>query len=311
MKIIESLDITSAMLVSSTVPEPSPSDGTLWSGTAAYAKDVTVYLPTHQRYRSIVAIAAPTTGSNPSPDDATVAVPQWQSLGATLRYAMFDESVGTVTSGASPLVVVLRPGTSIGGAPLLEMAGRLARIVMKDTPGGTVVYDRTVDLDGTIIADVYDWFFAEYEPLTDVVLTDLPGQYPNSELTLTITNSGSNAAIGAFKPGPLHDIGGTQFGATVGIVDFSKKERDAFGRVSILERTYSKRANFSIITEKVNFNRIFRLLARLRAKPCVYIGTELYGYEPLLVYGFYRDFSIDVAYPTHHLCSLEVEGMTQ
>jgi hypothetical protein len=310
MKIIKPAVITDSMIVSSTVPEPSPGDGTLWSGTAAYAVDTVVYRPNHLRYRAIVAITAPTTGTNPAPESGLVTPAKWQLLGPTLRYAMFDDAIGSVTSGPSPLVVVVRPG-SVGGVPLLEMAGRTARVEYTDSPGGTVVYDRLIDLDGTIITDVYDWFFAEFEPLTDVVLTDLPGQYPSGELKLTITSSGADAAIGAFKPGTLHNIGDTQYGATVGILDFSKKDRDVFGRVSVLERDYSKRASFSVMTEKLGFNRIFRLLASLRATPCVYIGTEEFGYEPLLVYGFYRDFSIDVAYPTHHLCSLEVEGMTQ
>jgi len=307
MKIIRPAIMNDSMLVSSTVPEPAPGE-VAWNPATAYAVDAEVYLAsTHRRYRAVTT----STNRNPATDIPTATVPAaWVDIGPTLRWAMFDDVVGTVSSGASPLVVVVRAG-SVGGLPLFELAGRTARAVLTDSPGGTVVFDRTVDLDGTIIADVYDWFFAEYQPLTDVVMTDLPGQYPSGELTLTITNTSGNAAVGVFKPGPIHDIGDTQYGASIGILDFSKKERDAFGRVSILERAFSKRANFSIMTEKTSFNRIFRLLASLRATPCVYIGTEIYGYEPLLIYGFYRDFSIDVAYPTHHLCSLEVEGMTQ
>lgn len=307
MKIIKPAVMSDAMLVSSTVPEPAPGE-VAWNIATAYAVGAEVYLAsTHRRYRAVTT----NTGRNPATDVPTATVPAaWVDVGPTLRWAMFDDVVGTVTSGVSPLEVVVRPG-SVEGLPLFELAGRTARAVMTDSPGGTVIYDRLIDLDGTIVTDVYDWFFAEYEPLSDVVLTDLPGQYASCELRLTITSSGTNAAVGVFKPGPIHDIGGTQFGATVGILDFSKKERDTFGRVSILERAFSKRANFSIITEKAAFNRIFRLMASLRATPCVYIGTELSGYEPLLIYGYYRDFSIDVAYPTHHLCSLEVEGMTQ
>lgn len=307
MKIIEPATVTDAMLVSSTIPEPAPGEF-LWDVTKAYVVgERAIRTTTHRVYRCVEAH----TGTDPATNVGTPTVPAvWADDGPTMRWAMFDNVVGTMSSGDSPLVVVLRPGT-VEGIPLLEMVGRTAKAVYTSSPGGPVVYERTIDLDGTIITDVFDWFFAPFEPLTDVVLTDVPGQYPSGELTLTITNSGAPAGVGAYKPGVVHNIGDTEMGATVGILDFSKKDRDTFGRVEILERDFSKRANFSVLTKKVNFNRIFRVLARLRAKPCVYIGTELYGFEPLLIYGFYRDFSIDVAYPTHHLCSLEVEGMTQ
>jgi len=56
-------------------------------------------------------------------------------------------------------------------------------------------------------------------------------------------------------------------------------------------------------------NKVQRVLADLRATPCAWIGTDVAGYEPLTLYGFYRDFSIDVAYPTTSYCSLEIEGL--
>ena len=58
-------------------------------------------------------------------------------------------------------------------------------------------------------------------------------------------------------------------------------------------------------------NKVQRVLADVRATPCVWIGADdAQLYAPLIVYGWYRDFSIDVAYPTTSYVSLEVEGLT-
>jgi len=298
MKVIKPTVITDAMLVSSTVAED---DHAVWvSGTTYAIGDKRIRTETHRIYERITAGA----GTTPPEDDST----NWLDIGPTNRWAMFDDVVGTVTTHDSPLTVVLEPG-SVTGLALLELMGRQVQATMKDGPGGTVVYDRTIDLDGTIIESIYDWFFSEFEQRTDAVLTDLPGQFTGCELTITITATSGDAACGVCKPGMVIDIGGTQYGARVGIVDYSKKDRDQWGNTIIVPRAYSKKGTFEVVTEKYRLNKIYRTLVALRATPAVYIGTEYQGYEPLIVYGFFKDFSIDVAYPAHHLCSLEVEGL--
>lgn len=303
MKIIKPTSITDAMVTSSTIPEPDTGEGALWNNSTTYAVDDVVYLG-HRRYKALLAGA----GKNPTTVVPAGTPVPWQDVGPTNKWAMFDDVIGTQSFGDSPLTVVLHPG-GVSGVALLEMSARTARVTMRDAPGGTVIYDRTIDLDGTIIDSVYDWFFADFEAMADVVLTDLPETFTNAEVTLTLTATAGDAAIGVFSVGQVIDVGCTQPGASVGIIDYSRKERDAFGRTTVVERAYSKRANFSILTDKAMFNRIFRTLAALRATPCVYIGTDADGYEPLLVYGFYRDFNIDVAYPKHHICTLQVEGI--
>ncbi|CUI04671.1 hypothetical protein BN2497_4119 [Janthinobacterium sp. CG23_2] len=65
------------------------------------------------------------------------------------------------------------------------------------------------------------------------------------------------------------------------------------------------------VTDASEFNKLFRSLAALRAISCIYIGADQIGFEPFITYGFYKDFSMVVAYPQHHLCNLEIEGLSQ
>jgi hypothetical protein len=39
----------------------------------------------------------------------------------------------------------------------------------------------------------------------------------------------------------------------------------------------------------------------------VWVGSE--EYASMIVYGFYKDFSIEISYPTVSICSLEIEGL--
>jgi len=296
MTIINPTTLTDAMLVSSTAPE---NDYTAWNaGTSYVVGDKVIRTGVHKIFENLIA------GINATVPESLPA--RWLDLGATNRWKMFDKKVGTTTTLASPLEVLINPG-SIGGIALMELTGTQVVITLKDSPGGATVYTATIALDGTIILSFYDWFFEDYVQRTDLTLTDLPEQYQSGQLTITLT--GVTVACGVCFFGRPIAIGGTQYGATVGIISYSKKETDAFGNTVVTKRANSKRNSLKIMTEKSRFNKIFRALTALDSVPCVYIATTADGYEPMIVYGFYRDFSIDVSYPEHHLCNLEVEGI--
>jgi hypothetical protein len=102
------------------------------------------------------------------------------------------------------------------------------------------------------------------------------------------------------------DIGGTS--ADIGIIDYSRKETDQFGVTSVVERAWAKRMTARVVMDTEQIDDIYRTLAQLRATPVLWIGSE--GFESLSVYGFYKEFSIDLAYPTVSYCSLTIEGLT-
>ena len=61
-------------------------------------------------------------------------------------------------------------------------------------------------------------------------------------------------------------------------------------------------ANIGAVDEIVN------LLAEYRATPIVYIGSD--AYASTIVYGFYKDFTVVIAYYLKSICNLEIEGLT-
>jgi len=297
--VIVPVAITDAMLTSCTVAEPAAGE-TAWVSGATYAiGDIRIRTETHKRYKRITAGAGTT-----APESDAV---NWLDIGATNRWSQFDEKIGTLTNTTGTLTTVLKPG-SVEGLALLDMVGTTATISVKDAPGGTVVYSRSVDLDGSIVTSVYDWMYIPIEQRINLALTDLPGQYPGCEVTVTLT-SASTVSLGVLAVGRVQTIGSTQYGAGAGIINWGKVTDDGFGNRTWLEGDWSDRVTLPLIMNRSDFTRVHRQLARLRSTPSIYIGTELSGFDPLVCYGVFKDLYITVDnFPTCSL-NLEIEGM--
>lgn len=299
MKVIKPVTFdASTMLISSNAGELYSA----WSSATTYSKDQKVDYGTHY-YISLV-----NTNTNNIPD--VVGSTFWALIGPDNTHAMFDGQVSTeTTKGTSPLVVTVACGI-VNSVALVGLVGSSVNITVRDDGESPPVYSRTIGLDGTIITDWYMYFFEPFVQLGEVVLTDLP-PYALGEITMTLSGGGA-VAIGEMIVGTAYVLGaeGTEQGASVGIIDYSRKDTDPdTGVTTFTRRAFSKRMSGQFLVANNQINAVQRILADIRAVPSVFIGSELTDYAPLVVYGFYRDFSIDIAYPTKSWCRLEVEGL--
>jgi hypothetical protein len=296
MRIIKPVAVTPAILTSSNVPE---TDYAAWSAATAYAVgDKAMY--NHRNYEALVAH----TGANPETD--TSDPPKWLDLGANNRWRMFDDRVGSLTEQTGSIAVELQPGAVINSVALFNLLGRSATVTLTDPVDG-IVYQRTVSLVDAGVSDWYEWFFLPIGRQTDFVLLDLPA-YGTAVLSVTIDNASDTAAVGHLVMGRQAELGVAVYGSGVGITDYSRKETDAFGNSMIVERAYSKRAEFDVVLETGQVSRVQRLLAGIRTQPVVWIGAE--GYESTFLFGYYRDFQISISGPSVSDASITVEGLT-
>lgn len=295
--------ITDAMLVSCTTAEPASGE-TLWNAGSNYSVGTVVARSTtHHLYENLIAGVDATL-----PELAlTGGTPRWLDLGATNRWSQFDTKIGTATTSTGDLATVITPGSAEGLA-LLDLVGRSVDVVVKSATGGTVVYSTSIDLDATVVESVYDWMFNDFVQKRNALITDLPGQYPNMEIGVTV-NSTTGAAIGVLAVGRTMTIGTTEYGAGAGIINFGKVADDGFGNRTWLEGEWANRVTLPLVANTSDFNRIHRQLAGVRSTPCIYIGSSLDTMEPLVCYGVYRDLYITV--PNHPTISLnlEIDGM--
>lgn len=298
MKVIKPITFDPAtMLVSSNATETAAA----WSSATTYSKDAIV------DYGTFYWISLVNSNTNNIPD--APGSTYWALVGPDNTHAMFDGQVSTATQSSTPLVVTIEPGL-VNSIALIGLVGSSVTIEVTDGGASPPVYSQTINLDGTIILDWYMYFFEPFVQLGEVVLTDLP-PYTNAEITMTLT-SGANVAIGEMIVGTVYNIGpeGTEMGATVGIIDYSRKDTDPdTGKTTFTRRAFSKRMSGQFLVANNQINGVQRILADIRAVPSVFIGSEDTDYAPLVVYGFYRDFTIDIAYPTQSWCRIEVEGL--
>ena len=297
MKLIRPTTLTDAMLTSSTAPE---NDHPVWASGTAYAVGARVILTaTHRRYEALVA----STGVNPANDPT-----KWLDLGPTNRWAMFDDRVGTATTRAGSLQVVLAPGAADGLA-LMDTNAESVSVTL--SVGGSVIYSKSqsFNIGGMAIDNWFSWFFEPLGRKTGMLFLDVP-VYESGVLTVTLTrdNPADTVSCGTLLVGRQFDIGDTEHGVDLGIIDYSRKETDQFGVTSVVERAFAKRMTARVVMQTSAIDDVHRTLAAIRATPVLWIGSE--GFESLTVFGFYKEFSIDLAYPTVSYCSLTIEGLT-
>lgn len=211
-------------------------------------------------------------------NDPLTTTGKWVEVGPTNRWAAFDQALGTVTTAAAPIVVTLASGTADALA-LLDVTGVAVRVQANG-------YDRTQAVAPGALT-----------------FTDLPG----GAVTVTIAGPGT-VSVGTLLIGRMVALGVTEASPTAGITDYSRKEVDDFGEVAIVQRAWSKRMQARALIRADAVDTVFDRIAALRAVPALWIGDA--DSDALTIYGFFKDFSIEIGDTTAKL-SLTVEGLSR
>lgn len=294
MKFIRPTPITDAVLVTSSVPE---TDHAAWNAATAYtAGDRVISTTTHHIYESVQAGNV----GHALTDEAW-----WLDVGAVNRWRMFDQGVGSQTSQAGSIVVTLAPGL-INSLALLDIAASTVQIeVVADA---VTIYDQTFQIgDSTQLSDWFEYFFEDIASETQLTVVDLP-VYSGGAITVTIT-APVTAKVGTLAVGKMIDMGSTLTNPRVGIIDYSRKETDAYGNTTVIERSYAKRVEASVMCANGRLDYITNNLAAVRATPVVWIADDLSIYTSLTVYGFVKDWGIVIPYNDYSEAQLTIEGL--
>ncbi|MDF0540777.1 hypothetical protein PX699_00345 [Sphingobium sp. H39-3-25] len=262
--------ITDAVLTSSSVAE---ADHAEWSAGTVYPLGARVIkAATHRIYEST---AAGNVGADPAGSSG-----KWLDVGPTNRWAMFDQALGTVTSAAGSIIVSLDVD-AVSAVALLDVVAATVRV---EAAG----YDRTIAVgEGA------------------VTFLDLPAD--TSAILVTVTGTGT-VSVGTLLAGPLVALGVTEASPMAGITDYSRKETDDFGEVTVVERAWAKRMSTRSLIRTAALDDVVSRITAVRTRPSLWIGEV--GTDSLTIYGFFKDFSIEVGETVSKL-SLTVEGLSK
>jgi hypothetical protein len=299
VKLIRPTTITVAMLVASSVSEDDYAEYN--AGTTYTLDQYTISTTTHRIYKSL---------QNSNTGHALSDTAWWQDVGATNRWKMFDGGVSVQTQDPDVITAVLTPGRIDSVALLnIDAASYQVTLTANAESPTEIVYDTGV-VATALESNISDWYQYFFEPTserkTDITLTDLP-QYVNGILTVTLLSATATVSIGELVVGTYRELGDLQWGARVGIIDYSVKETDAFGNASVVERAYSKRLSGEVFVENVSVDATVLTLARYRSTAVVWIGTT--QFTSTIIFGFFRSFEVVIATPMGSFCNLEIEGI--
>lgn len=300
MKIIPPLTVTDTELTSTNVAitETEWTAGTYNLGDQRYV-DTTLY----------EVVADPSTTDEPTAG-VLADPPSWIEVGEINRFKMFDFLVGDATEQTGgDIDVTIRFNQLVNAVTLFEVVGNTVQVIVTDTSSSpdVEVYNTTKTLsDNSMVTDWYSYFFSPIVRDTEVAFLDLPS-YFDVDVRVIVDAGSSDTSVGELALGRQITLGETLQDFTFGIEDFSRKERDSFGRFTIVERRFAKLANFDIFMRNNQINSAFRALADQRAKPTVYIGDQ--NKPETIIIGFYRDFSTLRTGPSTSEMSLEIEGL--
>ncbi|NIA00880.1 hypothetical protein [Massilia sp. CCM 8734] len=272
--------ITGAMIISSTVPE---TDYGVYNAATSYTiGQRCISTVTHRIYESVSASA--NVGHDPTDlINQFGAVPWWVDQGPTNRWALFDAFVSTQCVIASPLTIVLQPG-SFNAVALFGLDADALSITVLDAPGGSAIYSYAGPLEASQPADYYEYFFDRFKPQTDFLATGLEA-FNNAQITITLTKVTGPVKCGLIALGDMKPIGLTEYGAKVTPNSYSFIDVDRFGRTTI---TPGANTTDMALTAKLGIaeaNTVHATLKSVQAVPCVWIATDLTDYSPLRVFG--------------------------
>ncbi len=276
---------------------------------ANYSSGTTYAIGNRVSYVNKVYESLQNSNTNHQPDTSAT---WWLEIGADNKTACFDDFVSTSSSASGNLVSVVR-GSPVDSVTMMNVVGNSVEVTVQDMTSGDILFS---SVSGLISDDISDWsqyfFYSEdTEPRTQLIHTDLPTTGYSDLLYMFSFRAAVTASVGHIVLGNTHSLGVTSSAPKVGITDYSKKVTDEYGNTYLAQGRYSKKMQADVFFNNYELNRVVKLLTALRATPCVWIGsTEALYEEALVVFGYYKDFSVTIPYPSNSLCSLEIEGLT-
>lgn len=285
-----------------------------WSGSTAYVIGDIVSRPSAdgRRWHDYEATAA-NTNLDPRVNYEAVN-PSWIRLGLSNRYKAFDRIVGdpAVASGGS-IVYRFEMTANVTSIAIFGMVGQQVAVSVLGRNGDgsftTIAGSQRVrDIaDSPNIGDWFQYFFAEFEVTPDVLFDGLPA-YVGNFLQVQVTSSG-DVEIGEIVFGKEMEIGTTLEQPTLGIRDYSRKERDEFGRPIIVERPYSLYGEFDIAYPSARTRSLLTELAKIRAVPAVYYVPTMDTGAGTMIFGYFTDFSMNLNVGEESYSTITVEGL--
>ena len=295
MKVIKSMETTDSILTYSNIAE---NEYPVWVSNRAYVSGNKVIYQ-HKIYEAILPVASTTP---PDLDQD-----KWLFLDYTNKYRMFNNVLSDKSSRVGGIHFTLRPSQIVTGIALIGVSASYVRVKVTDPILG-VVYEETKSLMDISTVNTYFEHFSQ--PLDSakgaVAFLSLPVA-PTGYIDVYVESGNNLVEVAEVVYGNYTLVGQTNYGTSVGIKSYSRKETDEFGNTRVVKRRNSKYCEYDVTIENIRLATVQKFFSDIDSVPCLFVGNE--DLEETIVYGFYSDFKATISFPQISKCALKVEGL--
>lgn len=228
----------------------------------------------------------------------------WLELGPSNKWAMFDNQIDTQTVKPEVIEVEIALTGRMDTLGLLNVDAGMVNITLMN--GETEIYNQDFTMVNYAgIANYWDHFFEPVTRKRTLYVQDLP-IITGLTLIVTITNSGGNAAVGHMVFGRGRDLGNTQYGATLGYLDFSNIELDSdFGTRAVVLRGFKKQGDFDVWIQEAYVDQVYDIVTSYQGVPTLITATD--QYSAAIYFGLITSAKINIAYKLYSVMRISVE----
>lgn len=252
-----------------------------------------VYLPNHTKYVCLTS----ETFSNPS-ETATGGVDaEWQKIGLSNKWAMFDESVSYSSSIASDKSITVTPGASYDTVGCIGIDGIYSVKLEILDQSNSQLYIETKSTANP------DADFSEFK-LSEILFTGIP-PFIDTKVKLTFyVDSSLDGKIGDVVIGKSYGLGDAVLGTQSNTKDYSEQKEDVFGNFEYIERAIVPSVTYQIDVKKSKSIAVQRFVNSLRGKSNLWYA-DIGEPEFLTVHG--RCETIPMTYENHSIVSYKAK----
>lgn len=303
MFILQPIEITSAMIGAGATLAEDPTAAWVTGTTYSIGTEVHV-VATHRVYRdSVGGVSSISPESDPT---------RWVDIRPTNKMAPFDTYVSTAATSTTADIVYPITARFVNAIALYGLVGAAYDITVKDTAGGTIIWQRSGKLKRHG-KGWWNYFFGQRSQLTKLVFFNLPIR-PAAEITITISAApGAKRALGLVAMGKLRSLvgaldGGTEKGASAEPVSFSYIKTDEDGTTTIVRRNSGTNLRGRVFIQREQADNALQILQEVLDTPVAVIVTDKQGFAGLQAFGLISSSPVQYEEP-HAYIDVNVKGM--
>jgi len=232
----------------------------------------------------------------------------WQEIAPQNAYKAIDTYLNTkITQDSTNNLIMFFEAQAFDSISLLLCNATKVEIRLIDSDGNVIYKDSKDLISG--VTDWGDYFSADLQYYANAFF-NFGIQFHRYVKVIVSTAKDQTIEVGKVIIGHRYYLGELTYGASGSIDDYSKKKTDKNTGLTYLEQgRYAKEVSGRISLKTENVDKVFGILTAKRAVPTLYLSGAEDKFNRLNVYGFYKDFKINLTNCVLSDLQIRIQGL--